>query len=118
MKFKLQSGQITPVPKLMLLSAVLIGICFIQTTYACCIADTTWITKSNNYTNKLIAVNLKYSPESGSAEGLSQYDKLISDPSEQTELKRRRETQEVLGFIKTTLKTEENKKVREDLQIL
>ena len=118
MKPKLQSDRITAFAKMMIQNTVLTAICFIQTANARSFTDTTWISKSNTYTNKLIEVNLKYSPESGSAEGLSRYDKLISDVSQQTQIKSRRETQHVLDFIQTTLKTEKNKKVREDLQIL
>ena len=80
--------------------------------------DTAWISKSNAYTNKLIAVNLRYSPETGSSEGLSQFDNLVSDPSVRAELQNRHETEAVLAFIKASIKTEQNAKVREDLQIL
>lgn len=92
--------------------------CFATESHARTVADTSWISKSNSFTNKLIAVNLKYSPENGSAEGLSKFDKLISDPSLETELKNRQETQSVLDFIKATIITESDKKVKEDLQIL
>lgn len=81
-------------------------------------ADTGWVNTSNSYTKKLIAVRMKYSPENGSSEGLSQFDPLVSDPSLKNELRNRAENEQVLLEIKKQEGLEKNLKVLEDLQIL
>ena len=77
-----------------------------------------WIVQSNGYTNRLLEVQLKHSPEEGSDEGLAQFDDRISDPSIADELAQRRELEGVLSQLKReqTQVTDEN--VIEDLEIL
>src|SRR5580658_1633612 len=40
-----------------------------------------WIAVSNNYTNMVLAVEMKHHPESGSRQGLSQFDTKVSQPT-------------------------------------
>ncbi len=80
--------------------------------------DSSWVRVSNGYTKKLIAVRMKYSPENGSSEGLSQFDKLVSDPSLKNELSNRHENEQLLVEIKKQEGLEKDLKVLEDLQIL
>ena len=38
-----------------------------------------WVTRSNQYTQMLLDVQLKHAPEGGSAQGLAKYDPLITN---------------------------------------
>ena len=80
--------------------------------------DHAWIAKSDAYTAKIIAVDMKYSPEGASAEGLSQYDEKISVPTVENMMAERHEDEAVVAGFETALKTEPDENVREDLQIL
>jgi hypothetical protein len=40
-----------------------------------------WISRSNDYTKKLLDIDKKYSPEFGSLQGFAAYDTLISVPT-------------------------------------
>jgi hypothetical protein len=40
-----------------------------------------WVKRSNQYTQMLLDVQFKHSPESGSQQGLAKYDALITDPT-------------------------------------
>jgi uncharacterized protein (DUF885 family) len=77
-----------------------------------------WIEQSNRYTQMLVDVNLRHSPEYGSAEGLSQYDADIAKPTLADELAERAERDAVIATIKKQLPQEKNRYVAEDLQIL
>ena len=44
--------------------------------------DRAWIERSNQYTELLLDITKKHSPESASAEGLAQFDEQISQPHE------------------------------------
>jgi hypothetical protein len=46
--------------------------------------DASWTEKSNTYTNLLLEVQLKHSPEQGSQEGVAKFDTLIANPRNST----------------------------------
>jgi hypothetical protein len=77
-----------------------------------------WIEESNRYTQKLIDVHIRHSPEYGSSQGLSQYDREISNPTLADELAERAQRDAVIDKIKSQLPEEKNREVSEDLQIL
>ena len=77
-----------------------------------------WVARSNQYTQMLLDVQLKHSPESGSAQGLKQYDPLITDATRADEIAQRKELEAVLAQVKKIEAKEKNDEVREDLQIL
>jgi Bacterial protein of unknown function (DUF885) len=82
------------------------------------IAGEPWIEDSNRYTQMLLDVRLAHGPEYGSAQGLSQYDALIRNPTLADELKERAERDAVIEKIKAQLPQEKDRRVAEDLQIL
>ena len=77
-----------------------------------------WVTRSNQYTQMLLDVQLKYSPEGGSRQGLAKYDALITDPTRAAEMAQRRELEGVLATLSKDEKKEKDENVREDLEIL
>jgi len=81
-------------------------------------ADHGWIAVSNDYTNLLVQVEMKHDPESGSREGLSQYDELVSQPTLADEDQARKETEEVLAKLKAAVGQQKQKEVAQDLQII
>ena len=80
--------------------------------------DTSWIARSNEYANLLIDIEKKYSPESASSEGLAQYDELISVPTLEQEHAETAETKKALAKIEEQHGKEQDKYVREDLEIM
>src|SRR5580704_478179 len=81
-------------------------------------ADQSWIAVSNGYANQLFAVLMKHHPDRGTREGLSQYDPLISQPSQADEDQERQETAEVLAKLKAAAAQQQQKEVAQDLQIM
>lgn len=77
-----------------------------------------WVAVSNAYTNKLLAVEMKHRPESGSDQGLSQYDVLASQPTLADEDQERQETAAVLAELKSAVAQQKEKPVAQDLQIV
>jgi uncharacterized protein (DUF885 family) len=77
-----------------------------------------WVERSNQITQTLLDVQLKHSPESGSAQGLKQYDPLITDATRADEIAQRKELEVVLARVKKIEAKEKDENVREDLQIL
>jgi hypothetical protein len=77
-----------------------------------------WISRSNEFANLLIDIEKKHSPESASAEGLSQYDELISNPTLADQHAADAETRVVLDKLKQQLAVEQNKYVKQDLAIM
>ena len=77
-----------------------------------------WIAVSNNYANRLLAVEMKHSPEIGSNQGLSQFDALASQPSLADEDQERQETERVLRQFKGALAESQPKEVAQDLEIM
>lgn len=77
-----------------------------------------WIAKSDAYTQQVIAVELRHSPELGSEEGLAQFDQEASRPTLADEQAERAELQAVAAKLKAAEATEQDKRVREDLAIV
>ena len=77
-----------------------------------------WVAVSNAYTNKLLAVEMKHRPESGSDQGLSQYDVLASQPTLADEDQERQETAAVLAELKSAVAQQKEKAVAQDLEIV
>jgi uncharacterized protein (DUF885 family) len=81
-------------------------------------ADHSWIADSNNFTNLLLAVEIKHHPEVGSDQGLSQYDTQASQPTLADEDQERQETADVLAKLKAAVALQKQKEVAQDLQIM
>jgi uncharacterized protein (DUF885 family) len=77
-----------------------------------------WIAVSDRYTQMLLDIEMKHAPESASAQGLAQYDTLITDPTRADEVLQRTELLAVLEKLKAAEATEKDKNVVEDLQIV
>lgn len=103
--------------------------CFPATLLACVLAsraaahgapapDRSWIVKSNTYTQQLLDVSNRHSPEQASAGGLSAYDTKISVLTQADEDQERAETEVVLKRLKDSLATEKDPRVLEDIRIL
>jgi len=80
--------------------------------------DHAWVAASNKYTDQLLNVEMKHTPESGSRQGLSQYDELVSQPTLADEDRQRKETEEVLGRLKSAVGEQKQKEVAQDLEIM
>ena len=80
--------------------------------------DSGWISRSNDYTNTLLDIQLEHSPEQGSREGVAKFDRRISDPSLADELAERKELEAALGKLKAAQSKERDPRVAEDLTIL
>jgi uncharacterized protein (DUF885 family) len=80
--------------------------------------DKAWIARSNQYTQSLLDVQFKHSPEGGSQQGLVKYDPLISDATRADEIVQRQELEAILANLKKVEAKEKNKDVREDLAII
>jgi len=81
-------------------------------------ASSDWISASNVYTNMLLAVEMKHTPELGSNQGLSQYDTEISQPTLADEDQERREKEGVLSTLKGAMGQQKQKEVTQDLEIV
>ena len=77
-----------------------------------------WVARSNEYTQMLLDVQLKHSPEGGSRQGLAKYDPLITDATRADEIVQRKELEDILARLKKVEAKEKDKDVREDLEIL
>ena len=77
-----------------------------------------WIARSNRYTQTLLDIQLRHSPEGGSAEGLAKYDTSITDATRADEIAQRKELEDELADLKKGEAKEKNQDVREDLEIL
>ena len=77
-----------------------------------------WVVRSNQYTQMLLDVQMKHSPESASAQGLAKYDSSITDATRADEVLQRKELEDVLAKLKKLEASEKDKNVREDLEIL
>ena len=77
-----------------------------------------WIATSNNYTNMLLAVQMKHHPEVGSNQGLSQYDTDVSQPTLADEDQERRENEALLAKLKGAIGQQTQREVAQDLQII
>jgi ABC-type glycerol-3-phosphate transport system substrate-binding protein len=81
-------------------------------------ADKNWIARSNEFANMLIAIEKKHSPESASSEGLSEYDEKISAATHEDDVAETSETRAVLAKFQEQLPKEQDKYVRQDLEIM
>lgn len=77
-----------------------------------------WIAKSNAYTQKLLDIDMKHSPEQASNEGLAKFDKMVSDPRMSDDLAERKELEAALAKIKTDGAKETDANLKQDLAIL
>jgi uncharacterized protein (DUF885 family) len=77
-----------------------------------------WITRSNQYTQMLLDVQLEHSPEGGSQQGLTKFDPLITDATRADEIVQRQQLEVILAKLKKIEAKEKNKDVREDLAII
>ncbi len=80
--------------------------------------DKAWIAQSNQYTQMLLDIDKKYSPEQESAEGLAEFDEQISVPTLANELAERKDRDAVLARLQSAEASQANKYVAEDLAIL
>ncbi len=77
-----------------------------------------WVKQSDHYTQMLIDLDKKYSPEYGSEEGLAEYDTLISVPTLANQLAKRKEEEQLVSVFTTALEKEKQEPVLQDLHIL
>ncbi|MEO6187918.1 MAG: hypothetical protein ABIO82_06605 [Ginsengibacter sp.] len=61
-----------------------------------------WVKKSNEYTQILIDIDKKYSPEFASNQGLASYDTLIGIPTVANIFARRKEMETAVAALKAT----------------
>ena len=81
-------------------------------------ADHTWIATSDTFTKMLVQVEMKHSPESGSRQGLAEFDELISQPTLANEDQERKEVEEVVAKFQAALPQQKEKEVAQDLEIM
>ena len=81
-------------------------------------ADKTWIGRSNEFANVLIDIEKKHSPEQASADGLSQYDELVTSATQEDDGAETAENRAALARLQAALPKEQNKYVRQDLEIM
>jgi hypothetical protein len=81
-------------------------------------SDKTWIASSNQFAKLLIEVEEQHSPESASSEGLSEYDEKISTPTHEDDVAENSQTRTVLAKLQQHLPKEQNKYVRQDLEVM
>ena len=81
-------------------------------------AQQPWIERSNRFTQLLIDASLKHAPESGSRQGLTAFDKEISQPTRADADRATAELQAVLAKLNAQLPKETDRQVAQDLQIL
>jgi len=77
-----------------------------------------WIAKSNHYTQMLTDIAMKYQPESGSIEGLAQYDTLIQVPTLANYLAETEEIETLAAVYTAALQSERDTHLVQDLTIL
>ena len=77
-----------------------------------------WVSKSDKYTQQLIDLDIKYSPEYGSSQGLAKYDTQISVPTLATQLAERKEKEALVIRFLAAAKIEKETPVIQDLNIL
>lgn len=81
-------------------------------------ADKTWVARSDSYTNQLLAVEFEHTPEQGSRQGIAKFDPRISNPTLADQQARRHELEAVLAKLDAARRSEPDKRVQEDLDIL
>ncbi len=81
-------------------------------------SDQAWIARSNGFTNQLIDITNRYSPEEASRQGLTKYDTKIGDPARAAELAERKDKEAAVAKLIKALASESDPNVVEDLHIL
>ncbi|RVT96451.1 DUF885 domain-containing protein [Mucilaginibacter limnophilus] len=77
-----------------------------------------WVKISDKYTDMLIELDKKYSPEYGSSQGLAEYDSLIGVPTLANQQAERKDREALMKQYTAALKAEKLKPVQQDLNIL
>jgi uncharacterized protein (DUF885 family) len=77
-----------------------------------------WVAASDRYTEMLLAVRMAHHPEMASREGLSEYDKKVSQPTLSDEQAERREQEAVVTKLKVAATQPQLTPVKQDLEIL
>lgn len=81
-------------------------------------SDQSWTQRSNEFTELLLDITKKHSPEAASAQGLAQYDEQISRPTKQDDDASLAETKAVQTKLTRAMALEHDKYVQQDLSIL
>jgi hypothetical protein len=81
-------------------------------------SDKGWVSVSNGYTKMLLDVGMKHHPESGSGQGLAEFDNKVAQPTLADEDAQRRETEAVVAQLKAALAQQPQPEVAQDLQIM
>ncbi len=100
------------------LSMILIAGALIPSSAMSQTPDQSWVATSNSYTKLLMDIEMKHHPESGSSEGLAEYDNKISQPTFEDEDRERVENEAVVTKLKAALSQEKRPEVIQDLHIL
>src|SRR5262249_39660443 len=80
--------------------------------------DSAWIARSNQFATLLIDIEKKHSPEQASADGLSAYDELVLEVTQTDDAAETAENRAALGKLQEALPKEQNKYVKQDLEIM
>jgi uncharacterized protein (DUF885 family) len=80
--------------------------------------DKSWIARSNEFANLLTAIEKSHTPESASADGLAEYDEKISLATPEDDAAEKVEIQAALRKLEQAVPQEQNKYVRQDLEIM
>ncbi|HEX3352132.1 MAG TPA: DUF885 domain-containing protein [Terriglobales bacterium] len=101
---------------------IVISLAFISAVFVLSLSaqesSTDWIAASNKYTNMLLAVEMKHTPELGSNQGLTEFDTKVSQPTLADEDQERKEKEEVLATLKGAVGQQKQKQVAQDLEIV
>jgi hypothetical protein len=81
-------------------------------------ADTSWIEQSNRYSQWLLEVNARYTPEDAAAFGLEQYDADVIDLKPRYAERQEADLDAVATKLQAARGTETDEHVKQDLQIL
>jgi len=81
-------------------------------------AEPSWVAVSNHYTQMVLDVEMKHHPETGSDQGLSEFDNKVSQPTLADEDQERKELEGVVAKLKTASWQQKQMEVGQDLQII
>ncbi len=77
-----------------------------------------WVKTSDKYTQMLIDLDKKYSPEYGTSQGLAEYDTLIAVPTLANDLAERKDEEALVKQFEAAATSEKDVHVKQDLNIL
>lgn len=77
-----------------------------------------WVQRSNRYAERLIDIQKKHNPEGASSQGLAEFDTQISRPTQNDHEETIRELKAVLSDFQSSLRTESDPFVKQDLEIM